>query len=501
MCAISSGIIKPPDGQCPVSTDNKYRTMRSGYDGMNDYKNFLILFLMTACLFSGIPAQVNGEDTETSEKTAETEEQKFMRLRGLEQEKETDRAKLRKFANKLLAIPRYTVDALFLTTGFGAYLFDDVESRFVERIEDFLYLYQRKLSWYPAVLYSSGAGLSYGATVAYRQKPFKADVGGYYGGGEFWESTAKCTYDFSAGDMDWQIYLAGNIKKRSNYRYYGFGADPENDSRNMFSPDAVKDFGIYAQQRSRLLLNLSMRPSRELRFSYTGFYQERKLMVPGDEDEANIDRTFDLSLLPGMTRGTETTGRQFYNEIAFRYDTRKYPRQIDPGFRAEGYGGLSRGIRGDESRFLRWGCDLALYLPVIKRNRILVPRIVLDTIHNLNDDLEISFADYPRQPSFRGTNRLSIFRTDDISLIPSLEYQWPVSYNLRGHVFIDYLLVSEAFGDLSFSKAPYAYGFALDLHSVSRELARVTLVNGSEGFRFLFTLGLPRQGGDRTKWE
>ena len=86
-------------------------------------------------------------------------------------------------------------------------------------------------------------------------------------------------------------------------------------------------------------------------------------------------------------------------------------------------------------------------------------------------------------------------------MVPSIEYQWPLTYNVNGHIFVDYLMVSRSLELFTFAKAPYAIGVDIDLHSEERQVARLTLSSGSEGFRFLFTLGLPQRISDRQKWQ
>ncbi|MFQ5752472.1 MAG: hypothetical protein ACE5HI_10785, partial [bacterium] len=194
-------------------------------------------------------------------------------------------------------------------------------------------------------------------------------------------------------------------------------------------------------------------------------------------------------------------GQQIYNEIAARYDTRKYRGQISPGVRVEGYAGLSIGVASDDRRFSRTGVDAALYIPVIKQTRLIVPRVIFDLVDNLNDAVPISFAEYPRQLAFRGISSTNLLRSDKISLLSSLEYQWPLTYNLGGHLFVDNLVVSDSFDNLTLANTPYAYGFGIDLHGADSELARFTISNGSEGLRFFLTVGLSNHTSDRTKWQ
>ncbi len=115
--------------------------------------------------------------------------------------------------------------------------------------------------------------------------------------------------------------------------------------------------------------------------------------------------------------------------------------------------------------------------------------------------MPISFADYPRQPTFRGVSSKTLLRTDEISLVPSVEYQWPITFNIGGHLFIDYLIVADSFNKITFSNSPYAYGIGFDLQVSNREVARFSVASGSEGLRIDFSLGFTLHTNDRTKWQ
>lgn len=423
-------------------------------------------------------------------------EQKYMQLRGIEEDQKDGKEALRTTANVLLFIPRTLFDGLLYATVYGAYLVDD--RNLIAGVEDIFYLHGRVLGWYPQVTFGSGPAL--GATIFYRTK-VDFSLGGAYGGSRRWGGKIRLFHAFASGKTVWQVDLSGRIIQREDYEFYGFGANPQKDPRNSFNPNTGNKSGIYAQKLSRIPLIIGISPSPKWQFFYTGFYQERRLNIPTGDSEANIDKVFDLEAVPGIQEGGTTAGRQVYNEIAAAFDNRTVDRRTSPAIRLAGYSGISLGVGDDQGRFARAGIDVSLFFPIIKHNRVIFPRLVFDMIENLNDDVEISFADYPRQPTFRGVSTNKLLRTDKYSLVPSIEYRWPLTFNLRGHVFLDYLLVSSSINKLTFSQAPYAYGFDIDLNSDEREIARLTFSYGSEGFRFLFNIGLGQFTSDRSKWQ
>lgn len=458
-----------------------------------------IALISLTALAGNISAQNTDNTGEVKVDSSATPKQEFLRLRGLETERADHGAALRTAANMLLFVPRSVFSGLLYATGYGPHLIDD--HQFIEKFDDFFYIYKKEVGWTPVFDLASGSPLAYGAALFYRHKPFGISVGGYYSSSSLWKTKVKLRDAFLLGRSVLKVSLSGSILTRDDYKFHGFGPDPENDPRNVFRPDANDDFGIYQQRLSRVQWVLGLRPSSNWQLFYTGYYHQRKIRNPEDSDSDNIANAFDLDIIPGIRAGQSTIGKQVYNEFTVRFDSRQYQGQISPGVRLDGYVGLSEGVGSDDSRFTRAGGSAAIFIPVIKHNRLIVPRVVFDAIDNRNDSVPISFAEYPRQTTFRGVSNKRLLRTDKISMVPSLEYQWPLAYTLGAHLFIDYLLVGDSVGDLTFNGAPYAIGFGLDLHSVDSELARISFSGGSEGFRFKLTVGLSGYNTARSEWH
>ncbi len=458
--------------------------------------------LVAALLYILIAPSANAQqDSVPAADSLRTGKQEHMRLRGLERPPRRGSAALRTVGNVVLFLPRTVVDGLLFSTGFGARLVDD--SKFIDRLSDFVYVYERRIGWYPIVLVGSGDGPAAGATIFYRARPTGGSLGGYFGGTEFWLVKMNVSHGFKTGDAVWRFAVTGIANDRPDYEFNGFGANPLTDPRNPLNPGVTSTRGRYEQRMFRGQVVLGVRPAPAWEIFYTGMYSDRELDLPDDASSSNIDQVFDLAQLPGFAPGggNEAQINQLYNEVAVRLDTRAYRGQIHPGIRVEGYGGISVGMAGDESRFARGGIDVAAYVPVIRRNRLLVPRVIVDALENLDDNVQIPFTNFARHLSFRGTSPRTMLRADNVMVQPSIEYQWPLAFNVRGHLFLDYLLVARRFADLTFSGAPYAYGLGLDVHSSDSEIARFSVSNGSEGIRVFLTIGLSTFANDRTKWN
>ena len=463
---------------------------------------FIVCMTMVVTCSQGTASAQQAGNRSTGESatadTLVTADQVYMHVRGLEQKKTAGDETIRSVTNNFLYIPRKIARGIFVSAGHGAYLID--ESKIIEKTSDFFYLYERRIGWYPVIAYSASSGIAGGAKLFYNRMPFGSSLGGYYGQNGLWQAKFNAVHSGQLGENVWRLKFTGKIKNRENLKFYGIGSHPKNVSRNVYNTGREEDYGLFAQRLSRLQLVAGIRPAERWELFYTVFFQKRDLSIPDDNDNENIDKTFDATQIPGLQNGAGTD-RLVYNEIAARYDTRRFRGQISPGIRIEGYAGFSEGVGSSNSRFLRSGLDTAFYIPFIKGNRLIVPRIVLDMADNVNNDMDLIFTDYPRQPSFRGNSSRTLLRNDNISAVPSLEYQWPLSFSIRGHVFVDYLLVSDTFENLSFSQAPYAYGFGIDFHGIENELARVTVSHGSEGVRVQLTVGLKGHDNDRTEWE
>lgn len=463
------------------------------------FLNLWVLNFMILLFWSPLSAaEKNGKHDTTRIDTLHNSKEEYMQLRGLESDKKDGNKALITTANALLFLPKTATAGLLYSVRFAPLLVDD--SRFIERYDDFFYIYGKTVGWYPVLNISSGSRIGIGANLFVRNKSFSASVGGFFARQEFWTVRVNSNYSFLTGKAVWNLNLSGEVGVRNDLEYYGLGHDPRNDERNPFLRLSGQEFIMYSQRRPKLQFVLGVRPSSRWQFFYSTYYYKRTITNPAGANNFIVDSLFVNAPADRVTNG-EAIIEQYYNELAFKFDTRKYTKEISPGIHLEGYAGLSLGVNDDRSRFARLGADFTFYIPTIRKNRLIVPRVVMDFVNNLNDNVPIPFTEYPRQPTFRGISTKSQLRSDEVSMVPSLEYQWPLTYNLGGHLFVDYLIVSDSFNRLTFNNSPYAIGFGIDLHSPDREMARLSLSGGSEGFRFSFTFGFTEHTTDRTKWK
>jgi sulfur-carrier protein len=414
-------------------------------------------------------------------------------LRGLEQEGELVDDPGRTLANALLLLPRDIVNGVLASTAYGTEPTDD--PKLIERAEDVFPLRQ-KAGVFPRFDFSSQSGLAAGANLYYRGRRTGAIVSGVFRRARFWNASAILGWQKPQGHSVLKLSFVTRLGSDDAYRFFGLGADPGHDPRAPVLPEAPVEFGRYVERYDSTSIVAGMRTPMGVELYYETNYRRRTIEDLPDSDEA-LGRRFDLAALPGLG-----TRKQWYNELSFRYDTRRYRGVAGPGLTVASYVGLSSGLGDDESRFGRAGGELLLHLPVFRGNRLLVPKLSVDHVWNRQPDVPLSFADYPRHFTYRGVGaRRTILRTDNWVFVPSLEYQWALTYRTQAILFYDMLVVAPSIDRIRATGSPWATGLALEMHSPFRSLARLVLAGGSEGFRVGIELNPPVKTNDRTRWN
>ena len=401
---------------------------------------------------------------------------------------------IRDSASHLLFLPRQITNGTLWGIEKTASALSDPD--FIETVKDVLYLYERELLWFPIVSYESGFRPSYGAGLYYHRRNIKALLRGQVHDSRNWSYGFKASYVHPLGSMYLKTSFSGIFEKQDDLRYYGIGADPENDARNGFISAIEQDYGVYTEDRRKLQWKEELIVTDAWKVRYLGYYQRRAFDDEGRGDNPLRD-VFNLSLIPGFTTGAPVS--QIYNEVSVVWDNRSKKEILSQGFRLEAYTGISSGIQANPSDFLRVGFDAAAFVPVIKENRVVIPRITIDVVEDLNSHA-IPFTEYPRHHHFRGVSQRDIIHNDDFAVSPSIEYQWPLSHMLIGHLFFDVLAVGDTLGDVDFKDALWAVGGGVNLHLSEHEIAKVSFAGGSEGFQLGISIGLPLEENEREDW-
>ncbi len=419
----------------------------------------------------------------------------YYRVRGIERNEKKPGNTVRKFFHTLLWPPRVLIDGALRTTAFSAVFID--EKRILKKFEDFFYLYQDKFGWFPVLNIVTGSPRGYGISLFYNSSYLTTLVKSEYSNSDVWGLKGEMNYVFFKRRYLWNIKVQARLENDDDFFFYGIGPNPQNDLRSHFLPEATKNGGVYGQKRNQYLMNLGVRTSGNWEFFYTVFYQKRSIHDPAGNGADNFSKIFDTPTLPG----TASKSRKIYNEFSFRFDNRENLEIIGSGNRVEGYFGISTGINDDKDRLFRAGFDIAKFIPVLRKNRLIVPRFIFDMVEDLRGRDEIAFVEYPRHPVFRGVSRKKLLRSDKRMLLSSVEYQWPLTYSIGGHLVFDYLTVAPSIDKFTTKNAPWAAGFGIDFHSRLSEIGRVYATYGSEGLFFKLEVGLSTLNRDRSDWK
>jgi len=420
-------------------------------------------------------------------------------IRGLETGSHHSAGAIPEILTGVLFPVRAACDGLFFAVGRIAATMGS--PNLISRVEDIIYFYEnpgRKAGWFPVITYSSGPRFRFGAGLFLEHKAFNSNIKGYRGGKDYWSIKSRFAYDVTTNLTRWKPELAIEWTQKDEFEFFGLGADPENDSRNTVLSGLSGGYGLFTQESRLVSLQTPVRINDHFLVQHLVMYRMRKCKDNAFRGKS-VGEVFDLSRYShgDFSRPVE----YLYNELLFGFDSRSSFDVNTPGWRIESYAGIAAGVSGDHCLFGRSGGELALFIPLLKRNRLLMPRITIDMVRDFSDGYGIAFTDYPRHNSFRGLNSTSLKSIDTWVVVPSLEYQWPLNHFMAGHIFYDYLAVGQTGSDIEWGKGLYAVGFGIDVHEASRELGRIQFAVGSEEIRTLVTIGLSEHNNARNEWN
>ncbi len=440
----------------------------------------LLLITQVAAGLESTPA---GADSSVKKNNA------YLYLRGLEEPK-TNPAVFERLWDVVSYAPYYVKQVMQFASGYAERFADD--PTLFNNIEDIFYTRNRRLRWYPIANINSSYQPRIGIDLTYKYHRVESMLRIKFADRFKYSFESRLSCQFKSRRV-WRLSIGALLDEYNDRRFFGFGAGP--GTGGYFLEHPANDFGVYRQRRNKVQFIGGVRLSSRWSCFMASSLQQRVLDSPAGNIHA-IDRVFDTTRLPGMQHPV----RQFYNELAVRFDTRDKQYYISQGYRIECYAGYSKGFNSDQTAFWRGGLYLIGHYTVIRNNRFLTPRLVFDFTNNLTST-PVPFCEYARHPSFRGVSQRKILRAGPCSLVPSLEYQWPLSFNLNGHLFFDGLLVSRSLQTLTFKGAPWAFGVGVDFHAVDEELARAEIACGTEGIRLLFHFGFENLVQNRSEWE
>ncbi|MBN1542692.1 hypothetical protein JW992_11155, partial [candidate division KSB1 bacterium] len=361
-----------------------------------------LIFIMILTLCSMGSSQSCAEsDSTVIHRSAQTA---YLFLRGVEQEGDSGFRPGYSFFSVFTFVPKRLMRFAQKSADYGMALLTDSES--VRKVESLFRPRDGALTWYPMFDLVSPWRPRVGLDLEYRR-----DVTGLfsarYAGREKYRFHGALIKAFPLGPTSAQMMLSVLSETDDDRQYYGLGSDPLTDSRNRFLTSAESDHGIYRHRRRFLAWAASLRLSQHAEVMVLQQVQVRESTDPG-EGELRIGRVFDLETIPGF----QPTLRRHYSELALRLDDRPIETFPALGRRMELYVGVSRSLDSNGGRFLRSGFHLSSDFVILCPSRILTPRLIGDTTLNLDRSVPIPFAEFPRQPDFRGVSGRKLLRSD-----------------------------------------------------------------------------------------
>ena len=442
--------------------------------------------LICILLITGTCLSQNRQDTiqSTVRDSIASPQIAYRYIRGIDQDEEAGFRPLWTLKKGIVFIPEQFAKGVKFASGYGVDLIDD--PKFLNDLESFFFNSDRSIGWYPIVDITSQLRPRAGFNLVYHHTPFQAIIKGKYAD----EEKFKIESRFSFFKMDQEQVFRANLNVLYEYdddrKFYGFGADPQNDPRNHFYQELVDDHGIYFQEHKNVQMTLGYKPHQHMSYYYSSSWDQRYIRDADEGTKTRLYEVMDVDQVPGMN----STYNQWYYELSWRFNSHNENRYLSRGFFSQFCLGIDKGMGSHPNLNLKTGLDMFTRIPVIQENRVLTPRLVVQTIKNLDNEHAIPFAEYPDHYTFRGVNTRTMLRVDNVIMVPSLQYSWPLSFNLGGHVFMDYLLSGKNLKKTGMYHAPWAAGFILDFHSLNEELANAKVIYGSEGWRFHIDIGV-----------
>jgi hypothetical protein len=389
----------------------------------------------------------------------------------------------RALANALLWPVRLVTDLIFLATGTAGGLLEN--DQIVPRARDFFFTRGGELGIFPTLFVETGTNPNIGVRMIASIEPYAATARAGYGGPDSNVVEARMRLSSSSG-LPGVLSLEALHDRRTGLGFLGLGQTPEMDQRNQFQNGPT--VGLYRERRERILAGFGVRPLSDVEVLFSTSLTQRYIDDPRDDDVGpTLSQAFQASSIPGAYR----VSRNLYAEMAIRYDSRTSRSGVETGVLFEGYAGAAEGIVYP-TRFKRSGVVAAAFLPFIHSTTILSPKIVVDGL--LPDgDTPVPFTEMPTQPTFRGFAN----RRDFVSTVGSLDYRWYLMRFVAARLFVDVARVAPSLADMTLNQLRWAGGFGFDLHTSTSELGRIAVAGSTEGFHFLFTLGVPAGFGDR----
>ena len=232
----------------------------------------LLASLAVMALIMARRARLPARQDPTPQQTISAAEE-IKRIRGLERDQKPAANPARALLALTFFVPRQTLDGLLYGAQRGVGVFADPE--FIARAEEFFFIVDRKLGWYPRMTLGSGVTPISGAALFYRDGDRSAAIKGGYNAAEKWETEAQVGYQWRRGETSsLSALLSGAINRDDDLQFFGIGSDPGTDERSFFIAGVNADNADYSQRREQVRLSLGMESMEAWQINLTSLYPE-----------------------------------------------------------------------------------------------------------------------------------------------------------------------------------------------------------------------------------
>ncbi len=447
-------------------------------------KKLLYITILQFIIYSALAANTNNTDSlQVKQKTLSTSQQAYMHIRGIERDEKAGFRALYTLKKTVLFVPEQFSAGIKYASGYGIELVNN--PKFINDLEYIFFTQDKTLGWYPTASLTSGLRPRIGINFIMKKSPVQLTLKAKYADEEKYKIETRASYFVNHDDRLIRLNFEVLHEYDDDRKYYGFGADPRNDSRNQYVKNPKSKYGYFFQEHTAVRLISGYKPLPNFNFYLMTSFDQR-IVKDAFEGDNWVSHTFLTSSIPGMN----STYNQWYNELSLKFDSQPNTRYFSTGSIFEAYTGINRGFGNNPNLSLKSGITVYKRFAVLNNNRILTPKLTVHAIRNLDKNKIIPFTEYPHHEQFRGVNERTYLRLDNHLLIPSIQYSWPLSQNIGAHIFADYLTASSDYRKLSFTHSVWAAGFIFDLHSRDDEMANIKIIYGSEGLRLHADIGV-----------
>ena len=370
---------------------------------------------------------------------------------------------LRNVGQAVLAVPRYTLEAVFAPVRGGLWVYEKYSVG--QRLQRAAFDDTNTYGVTPTLYLNTDYGATLGArfvhrnlTGAHEKLSLRAAFGGEFneivdGGVSTGERLGKGT----------TLFVHGEFERRPRDPFYGIG--------NL--DDAVEVRHRQQLQRGTAILDVAA--SADVHVRMAGALTD---LAYGVADEgAPIDMTYD-----GMLTGWTGT-RNVYGEVEVLYDTREVANDLaHHGVLLDAFAGRVHQLEAGNN-YWRYGGEAVHFLP-LGVGRSLATRLHLEAVTGSLDD--VAFTQLPQlggKALLRGYAQ-DRFR-DRVATLGSVEYFWDISRFLLASLFVDAGRVYPALDELALDDMRVGYGASLQLLSNRNFLAGVSIASSIDGGLFL----------------